>query len=360
MFKRLTGFVWVPALLLLSGGALAQDAKDDRARFAPDAEVREAFEPVVRAARPGVVSLHVGGEHRVLGTVVDPRGIVLSKASELVDADALVAVLATGRRVAAELVGVDRANDLAFVKVDAPLLNAVELVDDEPGLGRWLASAGMGKSPDAVGVVSAEARAIDPPQLVMGVILNEDHPRGLHVLAVSQGMGADRAGIQRGDVLMRVGGKKAIAVDQVVERLQQLEEGDTVSVEVLRGGEPKTLTVSLSELEPDPGSRAERMNRMGGALSERRRGFERVLQHDAEVLPEHCGGPVVNLRGEVVGLNIARAGRIATYALPGALLKQKLAAFKAGAFAPKADAGAPGKRAQPVNAEPPAGQAVPK
>lgn len=331
---------WFPLLLacvlvLPAVSVLAQGQREGRTRVAPDAEVREAFEPIVVSARRSVVAVLVDGDQRVLGTVVDADGIVLTKASELVDAKELQALLPSGDQVAAELVGVDRSNDLAFLKVDAPGLEPIRLVEDEPALGRWLASVGQDASPAAVGVVSAASRVIKPPQLVMGVILDQDHPLGLHVLSVSAGMGADRAGIEAGDVLVRVGGRKAIAIEQVVKRLQGLQEGDSVKVQVLRGDDEKTLTVSLSELEPDPRSRSERMNRMGGEISERRRGFERVLQHDAEIRPEHCGSPIVNLQGEVVGLNIARAGRIATYALPSKLIKEKLAAFKDGAFALK-------------------------
>ena len=352
MAKRLTNLLVVLLLMVVSVGAVAQQEKDDRARFAPDAEVREAFEPVVRDARLSVVGLYVDDKERVLGTVVDASGIVLSKASELVDAKEIEALLPSGKKVEAKMVGVDRKNDLAFLKIEGSRLKPARFVEDEPALGRWLASVGQDKSPNAVGVVSATARAIEPPQLVMGVILDGDHPKGLHVLAVSPGMGADRAGIQSGDVLLRVAGRRAIAVEQVVNRLQRLHEGDTISVEVLRGDKEKTLTVGLAELEPDPRSRSERMNRMGGEISERRRGFERVLQHDAEIRPEHCGGPVVNLRGQVVGLNIARAGRIATYALPSKLLKEKVKAFKQGAFAPKAAKPLEnGVQAQPVKAE---------
>lgn len=359
MMGGLKALLLVCPLLLPAVGVSAQAQRDDRTRFAPDAEVREAFEPVVESARDSVVAILVNGEERVLGSIVDASGIVLSKASELTDAEQLEAVLASGDKVAAEVAGVDRSNDLAFLTIKADGLKPLRLVEDDPGLGRWLASVGKGASPAAVGVVSAVSREIKPPRLVMGVILDQDHPKGLHVLNVNPGMGADRAGIEAGDVLVRVGGRKAIAIEQVVKRLEGLHEGDTIKVELLRGDDEKTLTVGLTELEPDPRSRSERMNRMGGEISERRRGFERVLQHDAEIRPEHCGGPVVNLRGEVVGLNIARAGRIATYALPSELLKQKLEAFKAGAFSPKAEkpqdpVALPDeaeKDAKPVNAE---------
>ena len=53
-----------------------------------------------------------------------------------------------------------------------------------------------------------------------------------------------------------------------------------------------------------------------GELSEVRSGFQRVLQHDTVLKPEDCGGPVVDLSGMVIGVNVARAGRIETLTLP--------------------------------------------
>lgn len=321
--------------------------REDRGRFAPDAEVREAFDDAVRRARASVVGLIVDDKPKVLGTVVDEDGYVLTKASEVVDADRVVAQLPGGKRVDAKLIGVDRKNDLAMLKVDAPRLRAVQFESKEPRPGFFVASVGMGTSPTAVGIISARSRVIKPPQIVLGVVLRE-HPKGLFVFDVSEGMGAARAGVRAGDVLTRVAGKDVIAVKQVVDRLQAQAQGDVVPIEVLRDEKTVRLSVGLEELAPDPRSRSERMNRMGGDISERRRGFERVLQHDAEIEPEHCGGPLVNLDGEVVGLNIARAGRISTYALPSGLIKQKLAALKSGKLMP----GRAGEGGEPVQADP--------
>lgn len=319
-------------LIVFASMAVASQAQE-RARFAPDGEIRAAFNDVVRDARSSVVQIVVDGEERVLGTVIDEDGYVLSKASEL-QGEKIKVVLSTGRGVDAELVGVDRRNDLAILKIDARRLTAVKLSFDKPGLGRWVACVGMGKSPEAVGVISAKPREIKPAQLVLGVILRA-HPDGLWIDEVTEDFGAFKAGIKTGDVLTHVGNKKVIAVEQVVGQLQALAQGDEVTVRVLRDGESRRLTVGLSEYGPDPRSRTERMNRMGSSLSERRRGFESVLQHDAEIKPEHCGGPLVNLKGEVVGLNIARAGRIASYSLPSSLIRQKLAILKSGKLAPK-------------------------
>lgn len=339
MLQRLNHGLLCATLLLVVLPAAAQ--RDRSTRFAPDAEVRKAFEPVIRDARASVVSLIVDSQMRVLGTVVDADGYVLSKASELEGVERIVAELPSGRRAEAQVIGVDRKNDLAMLKVNAKGLTPVEFVRDEPAIGQWVACVGQDLSPKAVGIISARTREIKPPQIVLGVVLRE-HPAGLLVYAVSEGMGADRAGVRQGDVLTKVAGERAIAVQQVVNRLQRLEEGDVVPIELIREKRAVKLRVGLEELEPDPRSRSERMNRMGGDISERRRGFERVMQHDAELSPEFCGGPLVNLRGEVVGLNIARAGRIATYALPTRLIQQKLHALRNGRLAPRAQADGPG------------------
>ena len=327
--RRLRVCVIIGLFVSLAWNAGAQQ----QTRFAPDAEVRAAFEDVVSEARASVVGVLVDGQQRVLGTVVDADGYILTKASEL-GGEEVAVVLEDDSRVEAKVVGIDRRNDLAMLKVEAEGLTPVELDFTKPGLGRWVACVGTSGLPEVVGIISARPRAIKPAQLVLGVILRA-HPEGLWIEAVSEGFGADKAGIRQGDVLTHVGTKKVIAVDQVVGQLQSLAEGDAVQVRIVRDGEPMRLSVELGEFGPDPRSRGERMNRMGGELSERRRGFEQVLQHDAEVRPEHCGGPLVNLDGEVVGINIARAGRIASYALPSSLIQQKLAVLKSGQLAPQ-------------------------
>ena len=69
---------------------------------------------------------------------------------------------------------------------------------------------------------------------------------------------------------------------------------------------------------------------IGGRLSKRRTGFPLALQHDTVLQPNQCGGPLVDLDGQVVGINIARASRVASYALPAAVVKPVLEKLKSG------------------------------
>ena len=53
-----------------------------------------------------------------------------------------------------------------------------------------------------------------------------------------------------------------------------------------------------------------------GRLSEKTGGYPDVIQHDIPLPPELCGGPLFNLNGKCIGVNVSRAGRTKTYAIP--------------------------------------------
>jgi len=71
----------------------------------------------------------------------------------------------------------------------------------------------------------------------------------------------------------------------------------------------------------NPGDR-NRLDAYLSPVSLRRHGFPAVFAHDGRLSPSQCGGPVVNLAGEVIGLNIARADNTRTLAIPAGVLKE--------------------------------------
>ncbi len=115
--------------------------------------------------------------------------------------------------------------------------------------------------------------------------------------------------------------------------MENSRPGESVTLTVLREGEEKTFKLTLTGAigRPDRGTI---QNAMGGELSGRRTGFPAVLQTDMVVNPKDCGGPVVDLDGNVLGINIARAGRVETWILPSENIRPLLSDLKAGKFAP--------------------------
>lgn len=67
---------------------------------------------------------------------------------------------------------------------------------------------------------------------------------GAYVAAVSAG--AAEAGIEEGDIIVKIGGKKVTSATDVILQVRSSKVGDTVSVEVNRNGETKTMDVTLT------------------------------------------------------------------------------------------------------------------
>ena len=133
---------------------------------------------------------------------------------------------------------------------------------------------------------------------------------------------AGLAGLIDGDVLTKFDGVVMKDVTDLVNQVRMNRKGDSVVIEYLRRGRPGRTTATLGG-QTVSSARAKRfkmMNRLGAVLSKRSDDFPFVFQHDSPLFPEQCGGPIVDLQGRVLGINIARNGRASTLAIPSAHL----------------------------------------
>ncbi len=119
----------------------------------------------------------------------------------------------------------------------------------------------------------------------------------------------------------------------MVDSIRRHDPGDKVALAVHRGNEDLNITALLTA-PPQRFTRSDRMNAMGSELSKYAGGFPSVIQHDTVLQASDCGGPVVDLSGKVVGINIARAGRTESYAVPADKIRLELAALADGKMAP--------------------------
>ena len=341
--SRLRTLAFGLALIVGLPGARAQSttAAPDalwRNRFRSGDETLHAFAPVSAATRHSIVKLNVEGETVALGTVVDTHGLVLTKASEIKPGK-LTCWLAGGTEVVAELLVVDEDEDVALVRVSARGLRPVVWVTNAPALGQWAITPGIEEVPHAVGIVSALPRRIGPQRAFMGVQfdINGDTPK---IELLLPGLGAEKAGLKVGDIILAVNGTAVTNRAQVVECLRNFRDGQTVHLRVGRADAKLDADVRMTTPKSDASGRGfflqQRSEMLGGEVSQRAEGFDQVIQHDTVLQPWLCGGPLANLDGQAIGLNIARAGRVATYALPAALVQHLLEGLKVKAQAPAA------------------------
>ena len=152
---------------------------------------------------------------------------------------------------------------------------------------------------------------------------------GVPVTVVFPGSAAEEAGLRPADLITRVGDRPVADGPGLKAALEPYRAGDRVEVEVLRDGVPVVTPMQLG----DSGRlfRARFQNRTGGTTINRRAvDFPAVIQHDTVLPADEMGGPIVDSAGNVVGLNIARAGRVETYALPAAVVAEQLPALLSG------------------------------
>lgn len=298
-------------------------------------KVTAAFRDVVKSARFSTVQVLAEGKAVALGAIVSDQGHVLTKASQL--KGNLQCVLFDGRTLSAKTIGRHPDTDLAMLEMEGSGFTAISWRNESaPPVGSFLATSTPAEDPAAIGVVSVQPREIQAPSGILGVLI-EDDSNGARIDQVMPGSAAEKAGLQVNDVIARFNGNKVEGREALINKVKVLRPGTRVRLSILRGDATLALHATLGDRDRiDP--RAQRgnfQNSLGGELSDRRAGFPSVLQHDTVLQPEQCGGPLVDLDGKAVGINIARAGRVESYALPVAVIQPLISQFLAGNFSPE-------------------------
>ena len=277
-------------------------------------QFRNAFREVVAAPREWTVEILGENDQRVaLGVAIGSDGEILTKASEL--PDMIRCKLFDRKIINGTVVGTDDRFDVALLKIEARDHKVVNWSDAAIVDGQWLVTPGIGEAPVAVGVMGVQPRAI--PQSVRGVLgIQMDITGPPRIIRVFDEGGAHAAGVLEGDVILQLNDQPMENSKIVVEAVRKFRPGEAIRLKLQRGEDEVNLIATLTHPFGDLLSRIAMQNQLGGELSDRRDDFPLVFQHDAVMKPRDCGGAVVNLAGQAMGLNIARAGRTETYAIP--------------------------------------------
>ena len=286
--------------------------------------VRRELVPIVARANRSVVRVFSGRRQAdvALGVIVSADGYVLTKASEL--QESVECLLPTTQREAAQIVATDETHDLALLKVSAQGLVPIEWAFDA-GIeaGELIAIPGRGNAPLSVGIIGGGLGSVPPTQGVLGVVVRQVDG-GPKITQVMPGSVAARSGLLVGDRVTHVGRRRVAACRDLAGFVNQFEPGQLFSLTIVRGDSTLAIKTGLDKrAEAVTGSGLDRdvPSAVRVPLSNRRGGFPRVFPHDAYLRPNDCGGPLVNLKGAAIGLNIARADRATSYALPAAIVK---------------------------------------
>ena len=282
--------------------------------------ITRLFEPQREVIQECSAVIYDGRDEIAYGVVLSGDGYILSKASEVEKAGELSARVDREEYGEVDVVAVNRLWDVILLKVEAEGLVAANFAPDS-GLerGTWVVVNGATSRTRRrvlAGVISANAREIPASGgTVLGVALEEMNDGKLKVGEVTEGGGAEEAGIKAGDFIEEVDGEKVGKVEELTNLLAEKDAGARVEVTVRRREEVLKLNVRLTA-RGELFKKMDRNDMMSGDFSERRSGFPRVIQHDILGNSATMGGPVLDMEGRVVGMNIARANRAETFAIP--------------------------------------------
>ncbi len=278
-------------------------------------------------AATSTVTIVRGNRPVALGIVVDRLGRVVTKASELAETgrnpqigDLVTVVTGTDRRLEAMIVRVDSEYDLALLDARLTDLPPMQWSDHTPAVGEFVLTNDSAGRVVAIGTYSHEPRAVVSTEHAYLGIQPQLTGGEIRVLEVTPGSAAQRVGIRPGDIVRRINDKLITDVTDLVSEVRRQRPGARVEVEIIRDGQSRKMPVELSarQVPDDRAARFLMMNRLGAIPSQRAQDFRLVFQHDTPLFPEQCGGPVLDLNGRVVGMNIARQGRVSTLAIPAA------------------------------------------
>lgn len=284
-------------------------------------EVMAAYSDALVDQQGTVVEFRGFGPTLALGAVMSSDGYILTKASELSGIVNPECVLYDGRRLQIEEVAVDHTYDLMLVKIDANNLTPVKWESRRKfDAGTLLITPDARSLPMRPGVISvAERKLSNSERGFLGVQMGPSPTGGVLIGEVVRGGAAERGRLQKDDIIRSLNGIDVMGSRDMAARIAALPPNSKVVIRYERDNTIRTLDVVLTpRFVAEPGEQMlERYRENDGKYSSMHHsGFPRVIEHDSDLFPNQCGGPVYDLNGKAVGLNIARVARVSSYAIP--------------------------------------------
>lgn len=281
-------------------------------------------------------------QHLCLGTIVSSTGLIVTKASELGHRP-LQCRLHDETMVNAEIIGISVANDLALLKAETKnvldsqgnplalkpiefqshvsigqgsLVVAVDTRDNKPLLGLVTSDEKSFQIENApctdCPTIGIEGKQSLLPQLQIFDASRNEYRLGFIIERVLPRSIAEDCGLLKGDIVTAANTIPIQSKFDLANFEKTMIPGESIDFSVYR----RSKRVSLSATIPRFSNRIYQDRWGGGPYSRRRFNFLSSILHDIPIRPEQCGSPLVDLRGNVVGINIARSLRVTSLAVP--------------------------------------------
>jgi serine protease Do len=317
------------------------------AAFSPALDLEDRVHQMQR----NVIRIMDGPYAVAAGLIVDPDGWAVTKASLVGSRRQWSCRLFYTRHgnmiVKGVVVATSAEHDVALLKLDLQQWFPLKWSNQPLSVGSFVAShLGRTAGPLEFSVVGATESSEPPrqdmlPLVPISLLPDETNPDAEPVIDLSGLRTAEfdnyRDLFEPGDVITRLNDTPTptrLICGQALDRLAYapaplsngvdykkplsgLFHGDWVSVGIRRG--PANLTIRVPRIHSVTQGALEWHSH---PLSIRRESFPSVFSHDYILSPEQCGGPVVDLAGRIVGLNIARADETRTLAIPAETLQE--------------------------------------
>ncbi|MGB3104453.1 trypsin-like peptidase domain-containing protein [Sphingobacterium siyangense] len=202
-------------------------------------------------------------------------------------------------------------SDHQFPSVDVSKVARQSISDSFVGLNLWSL---LGADQRKFGVLGMSSQTF-PRLPVPGTFdAQMQEIEGLPTLTKVDSTGAAaRAGLRVGDRMLTLNNRDVSSAIKINAAMQQFSAGDTLQVQYRRGAADLYTNVILSNWSvrenPHPA------NNIPKGKSVRRDNFLRVFLHDSRIHADECGSPVVDSKGNFIGLNIARFSHTACLAI---------------------------------------------
>lgn len=311
----ISSFAWLGLVCALP----AQQSLESDYRTTGNAVVA-VFESQRAVLQTSSAVIYDGREQSGYGVVISADGYILTKASEFELVKEPSITVDRTKYPEVKLVASDPEWDVALLKIDAAgLVPVVYAPTSDVPQGTWVVANGVTSRTTRrllPGIISAKIREIPAAGgAALGVVLSAKSKQ-LEIQDVNEKSGAKEAGLQKGDVITAIEDKPVKKIEDIADALKDRKAGSQVKVTVRRGKEQVTVEVRLATRGEMFTDEMNRNDMMSGDFSARRSGFPRVLQHDILGTSKIVGGPLLDLEGRCIGMNIARANRAESFAIP--------------------------------------------